>query len=206
MARISPTNNDRVRAEMAYDTNRRPLEIGRVVHDALAALARLHRSIDFDYITTTCDQVLNDRPINAPKRLTRPVTQVYSNVGIGVRLLPPLTWKLKGVEVTVASGSIVDLVFETEHPVIVDDHIGNLLGVEVKLAATIAAAELTWTRDQVARHLDGLLADHGDRVLGVATFCLGHAPRSTLTLADPNRTVVPLLGTDLCDFPTGRLC
>lgn len=205
MATLPPTANDRVRSELSFNVETRHRQVGRVVHEALAYLASLDRAVDLDEVDGACETVLAAKPINAPRQLARPMTQITSATAMGVRLLPRLAWQFIAAEIELPSGTIVDQEFRCAEPAIVEDHIGDVLGVEIKLAAAIDTARLPDTRAQVRGHIDGLVAVHGDRVLGVATYCIGHAARSVLTLADHGRTEVPLSSTDLCDFPRGRL-
>jgi hypothetical protein len=205
MAPVAETHSDRVRTELAFNTHLRPREVGRVVHQAIARVASLERRVDPEEVDQVCRGVLKDHPINAPKKLARPLVQICPNTAMGVRLLPPLRWSVLDTEVELPSGSRVDLVFESDSPVVVADHLGDVLGVEVKLAASADAATLSWTRKQVHQHLDGLVDLYGERVLGVATYTLGHPRRSLLTLADAQRSTTPLCDTELTTFPTGRL-
>lgn len=205
MSKIPSTNSDRVRSELSFNLDSRARQVGRVVHESLAVLAGFNRLIDDDEIDVACEAVLARKPINAPRRLARPMAQILSATAIGVRLMPPLDWEFTRAEISLPSGTIVDQEYRSASPVIVEDHIGDILGVELKLGASIDVATLPSTREQVHGHIDGLVAVHGERILGVATHVIGHGALSLLTLADTSRTEVLLRSTSISNFPYGRL-
>ncbi len=208
--RVRPfSDSDRVRMEIEHDPQQRVRQIGSICHRSLAILAGLERPVTADDIDDTCTAVLDQRPVNAPKHMSRPLNQITGSVNAGAALLPPFSWRLIASELRLTStrdgrGSFVDQVFETEDPVIVGDHLGDILGIEIKLGASTDSATLPDTRAQVAGYLDDLNDQFPARVLGVATILLGQPSSSLLTLADTAHTEIPLEHTDLWTFPTGR--
>jgi hypothetical protein len=195
------TDSDRVRAEVHHTPRIRHGEIARVVRQSIAAIAAHHRRVTAEEIFDACEQVLAEQPINAPRQLARPLSALASHTAIGVRLLPPLSWTL-----TALSGAERQvLVFTSDElAVIGDDDIGDIVAVQLFQAAATDTATLPNTLTQVDRHLDALADRYGERALGVATFTLGHAHQSTLTLAS-SRRVVPYTDTALSEYPHGRL-
>lgn len=205
MGTAPTTHSDRLRNELRLDPRIRSRQIGRATHETMALLAARSEVVTIDDVDQACEQVLAKKPINAPRHLSRPLMQITTHATSGMRLLPSLDWAFVDAEVDLPSGSCVDQIYAHPEPHIVGDHIGTIIGIEIKAAACIDTAQLPDTVAQVRRHLDGLVALHGDNVLGVATLCLGHPRRSLLTLADEHRTEIPWFDSGLCTFPDGRL-
>lgn len=200
--RRAQSDSDRVRAELRHDPRQRKRELGGATHRILDTIAGLGRLVDFDEIHEIVAAELAQRPLTGPRQLAHPKTHLATHVAPGVAMLPPIGWTLIECGSQLES-SRPDQTWAAPEPAIVADHIGDVLIIEFKMAAPTEAAHLSWTEGQVARHLQGGVNRWGERLLGVATLCLGHPPRSTLTL--PAGVVMPLNTTPLWWFPTGRL-
>lgn len=204
-APTTSTHSDRLRNELRIDPRMRSRQIGRVIHETMALLAARNEAVTINDVDAACELVLAEKPIQAPRHLSRPLMHITTHATSGMRLLPSLDWAFVDAEVDLPSGSCVDQVYARPEPHIVGGHIGTVVGIEIKTAACVDTAEQPATVAQVQRHLDGLGAVYGDDLLGVATLCLGHPRRSILTLADEQRTQVLWFDSGLCSFPDGRL-
>jgi hypothetical protein len=164
-------------------------DAGTVAHAVVAHLAGVARDLPEHALT---EQVIAAAGYlcNDPNRSRRRVswTEAASGACAYLRLMPPPPpWALLGAERELGTGR-ADVTWE--HPGL------GVLVDELKTGRTALRDGSAVGIRQARRYMTALLAEHGDRALGVRLFLAGNVNRSLLL--QPDGSLVPLLGSRYC--------